>query len=113
MTIRTMPIWRMARAAHSTLSQASSPASASPSSNPPRRRTGLQRDVLNLYRDLLRMVRTKPVETRPHFRQAITSQFRTQAASVEARDVSTIEFLLRKGRRMGEVLGDKSVVDIH
>ncbi|KND04054.1 uncharacterized protein SPPG_01499 [Spizellomyces punctatus DAOM BR117] len=76
------------------------------------RRTGLQRDVLDLYRSLLRVVRTKPESSRDHFYKYIRSQFRQDASSVSQRDISTIEFMLRKGRRQLEVLKSDSVVDI-
>ncbi|TPX67924.1 hypothetical protein SpCBS45565_g03470 [Spizellomyces sp. 'palustris'] len=76
------------------------------------RRTGLQRDVLDLYRSLLRVVRTKPESSRDHFYTYIRSQFRQDASSVSQRDISTIEFMLRKGRRQLEVLKSDNVVDI-
>ncbi|KAI8591714.1 hypothetical protein BDZ88DRAFT_410472 [Geranomyces variabilis] len=76
------------------------------------RRTGLQRDVSDLYRALLRAVRRKPEEARPHFYQHIKGQFRRDAASISAREISTIEYMLRRGRRQLELLQDEGVVDV-
>ncbi|KAI8906126.1 hypothetical protein DFJ77DRAFT_435233 [Powellomyces hirtus] len=76
------------------------------------RRTGLQRDVSDLYRALLRAVRQKPDESRAHFYHHIKSQFRRDAAAVSPRDISTIEYMLRRGRRQLEMLQNEAVVDV-
>jgi len=67
-----------------------------------RPQSGLQKDVLNLYKRALRVARTKPVETRPKFDILIRYTFRTQATSVNPRQISAIEHLLRKGKRQLE-----------
>ncbi|EKM49519.1 uncharacterized protein PHACADRAFT_153914 [Phanerochaete carnosa HHB-10118-sp] len=74
--------------------------------------SGLQKEVLALYRSALRMVRTKPVATRPSFRLFIRYSFKTQAESISPRDVSAIEHLLRKGRRQLETYEDIKVRNI-
>ncbi|ODV92135.1 hypothetical protein CANCADRAFT_82651 [Tortispora caseinolytica NRRL Y-17796] len=76
------------------------------------RRSGLQRDVIELYRKCLRAVRTKPEDTRAHWRLFIREQFDAYA-HVEKRDFSTIEYLLRKGNRMYDTYSAKGVRDIH
>ncbi|KAH7921917.1 hypothetical protein BV22DRAFT_1114167 [Leucogyrophana mollusca] len=75
------------------------------------RKSGLQKDVLSLYRRALRMVRTKPVITQPKFLLFARYNFRTQASSVSPRDVAAIEHLLRRGRRQIEMYEDKAVKD--
>ncbi|KAI8821714.1 uncharacterized protein EV422DRAFT_495324 [Fimicolochytrium jonesii] len=77
------------------------------------RRTGLQRDVLDLYRALHRAIRQKPESARSHFYHHVQTKFRQDAASVTVKDITTIEYLLRRGRRQLEVLRSDAVVDIH
>jgi len=73
--------------------------------------SGLQREVLALYRRALRMVRTKPPETRDKFRLYVKYQFKTQAANIRPRDLTTIEYLLRKGGRQLETYESPAVKD--
>jgi len=75
------------------------------------RRSGLQREVLALYRRALRMVSTKPPQTQPKFLLFVRYSFKTQAASVSPRDVAAIEHMLRRGRRQVEVYEDSKVRD--
>ncbi|KAI8920648.1 hypothetical protein BC831DRAFT_478017 [Entophlyctis helioformis] len=75
-------------------------------------RTGLQREVLALYKDFLRAVQTKPQEAQGRFKARITSQFRHDAATVSRRDFGTIEYLVRRGRKQLELLRSEGVVDI-
>ncbi|TFK40785.1 hypothetical protein BDQ12DRAFT_648041 [Crucibulum laeve] len=75
------------------------------------RRSGLQKDVLSLYRRALRMVKTKPPATRTKFLLFIRYTFHTNASSVTPRNVSAIEHMLRKGRRQLETYEDPSVKD--
>ncbi|KAH7132055.1 complex 1 protein-domain-containing protein [Dendryphion nanum] len=73
--------------------------------------SGLQRDVLSLYRQCLRAVREKPSDTRGNFRDFARSEFR-QHASVNKKDFSTIEYLLRNGRRKLETYQDPGIRNI-
>ncbi|KAI0372162.1 hypothetical protein BV20DRAFT_940170 [Pilatotrama ljubarskyi] len=75
------------------------------------RRSGLQREVLSLYRRALRMVNTKPPSSQPKFRLFVRYSFKTQATAVSPRDISTIEHLLRRGRRQIEMYEDPKVRD--
>jgi len=75
------------------------------------RKSGLQKDVLSLYRRALRMVRTKPDSTRPKFDLMVRYIFHTQASSVSPREVSAIEHLLRRGVRQIEMYEDAAVKD--
>lgn len=64
------------------------------------RRSQLQRDVLRLYRAVLRACDGKPTATRNNIR----IMFRQQAASVKRSDVMRIEWLMRRGRRQLDYL---------
>ncbi|KAH9980178.1 hypothetical protein BGW80DRAFT_1273916, partial [Lactifluus volemus] len=75
------------------------------------RYSGLQRDVFALYRRALRMVRTKPPSTREKFRLFVRYNFKTQAATVSPRSVSTIEHLIRRGQRQLETYENSAVKD--
>ncbi|KAJ7366874.1 hypothetical protein DFH08DRAFT_835742 [Mycena albidolilacea] len=75
------------------------------------RRSGLQKEVLNLYRRALRIPRTKPTQTRAKWDLLIRYSFRNNAASVSPRDVSAIEHLLRVGGRQIALYEDASVRD--
>lgn len=75
------------------------------------RRSGLQKDVLELYRRALRMVRAKPESTRPKFLLFVRYNFRQQAQNISPRDVSAIEHLMRRGRRQLETYESPAVKD--
>ena len=55
------------------------------------RHSGLQKDVLSLYRSLLR------TSTSVQSRQSVRSEFRRHSDSVGRSDFMRIEYLLRKG----------------
>ncbi|OBZ71327.1 Succinate dehydrogenase assembly factor 1A, mitochondrial [Grifola frondosa] len=75
------------------------------------RRSGLQKEVIALYRRALRMVNTKPTHAQPKFSLFVRYTFRTQAASVSSREVAAIEHMLRRGRRQVEMYEDGNVRD--
>ncbi|KAH7628839.1 hypothetical protein B0T09DRAFT_289163 [Sordaria sp. MPI-SDFR-AT-0083] len=65
------------------------------------RLSGLQKEVLGLYRKCLRECRKKPEATRDHFKAFARTEFEKNI-KVDKRDFSAIEFLLRKGSRQLE-----------
>jgi len=75
------------------------------------RLSGLQRDVLALYRSCLRAARKKPAGTRPHFEAFARREFQKHI-QMNKKDFSTIEFLLRKGNRQLEIYKSPGVTDI-
>ncbi|KAJ6584985.1 hypothetical protein B0H19DRAFT_927515 [Mycena capillaripes] len=75
------------------------------------RRSGLQKEVLSLYRRALRIPRTKPLETRSKWDLMIRFTFRKSAASASPRAISVIEHLLRTYTRQVSMYEDKSVKD--
>lgn len=76
------------------------------------RYSGLQRDVLSLYRQCLRVARKKPTETRKHFEQFARQEF-DKNLSIGKKDFSAIEYMLRKGQRQLEIYKDPGIRDIH
>lgn len=75
--------------------------------------SGLQLQVLGLYRTFLRTVRTKPEGSRARFKEAIREGFKKQARAVGPREVSVVEHLLRRGRAQLETLKSPNVTDIN
>ncbi|KAI0051399.1 hypothetical protein FA95DRAFT_1485324 [Auriscalpium vulgare] len=75
------------------------------------RHSGLQKEVLALYRRALRMVRTKPAATRDKFHLFVRYSFKTQATTFSPRKVSTVEHLIRKGRKQLETYESPAVKD--
>ncbi|KAJ3509998.1 hypothetical protein NLJ89_g4919 [Agrocybe chaxingu] len=74
-------------------------------------KSGLQKDVLKLYRRALRMVRSKPAPVRAKFQLFVRYTFHDNATKVSPRNVSFIEHLLRKGTRQVEAYEDPGVKD--
>ncbi|KAI9230070.1 MAG: hypothetical protein DHS80DRAFT_917, partial [Piptocephalis tieghemiana] len=74
-------------------------------------RSGLQREVLSLYRACLRAVRQKPETTREKFLQFTRAQFR-QHPEIGPRDVAATEHLLRLGKRQYEAYSSPDVTDV-
>ncbi|PNY26890.1 Uncharacterized protein TCAP_03182 [Tolypocladium capitatum] len=75
------------------------------------RLSGLQKDVLSLYRQCLRESRKKPKSTRPHFEAFARAEF-ARNLSIDKRDFAAIEFLLRKGRRQLDVYSSPGIKDV-
>ncbi|KIE01856.1 heat repeat protein, partial [Metarhizium majus ARSEF 297] len=75
------------------------------------RLSGLQKEVLALYRSCLRESRKKPASTRAHFEQFARAEF-DRNLRIEKRDFAAIEFLLRKGRRQLDVYSNPGIKDV-
>ncbi|EXJ79259.1 hypothetical protein A1O3_08760 [Capronia epimyces CBS 606.96] len=76
------------------------------------RRSGLQREVLKLYRQCLRAAGKKPEATRENFRTVTRREFRKNQA-VDKKDFAAVEALLRMGSRKLELYSSEGVKDIH
>ncbi|KAK5658743.1 hypothetical protein OQA88_1552 [Cercophora sp. LCS_1] len=74
------------------------------------RLSGLQKEILSLYRQCLRECRKKPESTRAHFQTFARHEF-DKNINVDKRDFAAIEFLLRKGRRQLEMYASPGVKD--
>jgi succinate dehydrogenase assembly factor 1 len=78
---------------------------------PTRRYSGLQKRVFQLYRAFVRGVRQKPAEQRPALMDAIRSEFRKGALQPKT-DITTIEYMLRYGKRQLEVLKSPNMTGV-
>ncbi|ETN38663.1 uncharacterized protein HMPREF1541_06700 [Cyphellophora europaea CBS 101466] len=76
------------------------------------RLSGLQREVLKLYRRCLREANKKPEHSRANFKAAARREFR-KASSIDRKDFSAVETLLRMGHRKLELYSAPGVTDIH
>ncbi|SPN96713.1 related to Found in Mitochondrial Proteome [Cephalotrichum gorgonifer] len=77
--------------------------------------SGIQKEVLALYRQCLRACRTKPAriggkyqEARPAFKSFARAAFE-QNVGISKREFGLIEYLLRKGKRQLEVYASPEV----
>ncbi|TGO65936.1 hypothetical protein BOTNAR_0072g00100 [Botryotinia narcissicola] len=75
------------------------------------RLSGLQRDVLALYRKCLRESRKKPAEARKHFEVYARLEF-SKNITLDKKDFNTIEYLLRKGQRQVDMYSSPGIKDI-
>lgn len=75
------------------------------------RLSGLQRDVLALYRNCLRAARKKPTDTRPNFESFARREFEKHL-HMDRKDFGSIEFLLRKGTRQLETYEAPNITNI-
>ncbi|RKF59648.1 Succinate dehydrogenase assembly factor 1, mitochondrial [Erysiphe neolycopersici] len=74
--------------------------------------SGLQKEVLSLYRECLRVCRKKkPSATRSHFEQFTRSEFEKHLY-LNKKEFVAIEYLLRKGRRQLVLYSTPGVSDI-
>lgn len=74
--------------------------------------SGLQKDVIHLYRQGIRVCYKKPTDKRPHFLNYVHEEFHKNAY-LKRKDFTTIEYLLRVGKRKLDALADPSVKDIN
>jgi len=73
------------------------------------RRSGLQQQILGLYRRALRAARQKDGGSRGETALAVKDKFRKDATSVSRKDFRAIEWLLRHGERQVESLESSNV----
>ena len=103
-----MPAWLVIKRAQAR------PQKLSWSTNMARLRSGLQRDVMNCYRLLLRAAWGKPAETQAGFVAMIRADFRKHsygptAIPKGAKSISKIEYLVRKGKKQLTLLQNPSL----
>ncbi|KAJ5443876.1 uncharacterized protein N7458_007748 [Penicillium daleae] len=75
------------------------------------RLSGLQREVLSLYRQCLREVRKKPIDAQSNFKNYARAEFQKHR-SVNKKDFSAVEYLLRKGHRQLEMYASPGIRNI-
>lgn len=74
-------------------------------SSKPRRRSGVQREVLGLYKNILTVAKSKNEQT---FNQ-VRKKFRLDASSVSRFEFQKIEHLIRKGNKYIKLLSSDTV----
>lgn len=72
------------------------------------RLSGLQLQVLALYRSFMRLAKTKPQQDRSDFVALVRSEFR-ERSGLPRTDRHAIEYFLRRGRRQLETLSAPNV----
>ncbi|KAJ5217539.1 uncharacterized protein N7469_011164 [Penicillium citrinum] len=75
------------------------------------RLSGLQREVLSLYRQCFREIRNKPADSRNNFKQYARAEFQKHR-SVNKKDFGAVEYLLRKGHRQLEMYSSLGIRNI-
>jgi len=73
--------------------------------------SGLQKQVLSLYRQILRAVKQKPEETRAQMRDVAREEFRKHQGLPRS-DVVRIEYLVRRGKKQLDRALDANVSSV-
>ncbi|KAM0012421.1 putative complex 1 LYR protein [Helianthus debilis subsp. tardiflorus] len=61
--------------------------------------SGIQKQVLSLYRGFLRTARSKTPENQAHIESLVSAEFRKNAQSIDRNNFLHIEYLLRRGKK--------------
>mmetsp|Transcript_11391 Transcript_11391/g.18537 ORF Transcript_11391/g.18537 Transcript_11391/m.18537 type:complete len:84 (+) Transcript_11391:54-305(+) len=67
-------------------------------------KSGLQMDVLRLYRMLIRAAKAKDPVHPHYFVSYVRQEFRKSAAGVKRTDIKRIEFLIRQGIKQKKII---------
>lgn len=70
------------------------------------RLSGMQKQVLSLYRGFLRAARSKSEEERCKIESIVSQEFRRNAKDVDRKNFLYIEYLLRRGNKQLDQLRD-------
>lgn len=73
------------------------------------RKSGLQLQVLTLYRDVLRAARALPIDSRISAISFIRHEFRHNSTHVDTLDIQRIEFLIRQAKKKLKQYSDPRV----
>ncbi|KAL8114380.1 succinate dehydrogenase assembly factor 1, mitochondrial [Apium graveolens] len=74
--------------------------------------SGLQKQVLALYREFLRAARAKSTEDRKQIEFIVSKQFRHNATQVDRKNFLYIEHLLRRGKHQLDQLKNPATVGL-
>ncbi|GJN09798.1 hypothetical protein PR202_ga27838 [Eleusine coracana subsp. coracana] len=74
--------------------------------------SGIQRQVLSLYRGFLRTARLKAPEERRRIETVVSAEFHENARNVDRRNFVYIEYLLRRGKRQLEQLKNPDITGL-
>ncbi|KAM6559745.1 hypothetical protein CsatA_028984 [Cannabis sativa] len=81
-----------------------------PSSGP--RLSGMQKQVLSLYRGFLRAARSKSAEDRHKIESFVSAEFRNNAKEVDRKNFVYIEYLLHRGKKQLDQLKSRDTVGL-
>ncbi|KAK9928142.1 hypothetical protein M0R45_025291 [Rubus argutus] len=76
------------------------------------RLSGMQRQVLSLYRGFLRAARLKSADDRQKIESLISNEFRCNAKNVDRKNFLYIEYLLRHGKKQLDQLRSPDTVGL-
>lgn len=76
------------------------------------RLSGMQRQVLSLYRGFLRAARSKSPEDRHQIESFVSNEFRSNAKQVDRKKFLYIEYLLRRGKKQLDQLKSPDTVGL-
>lgn len=74
------------------------------------RLSGMQKQVLSLYRGFLRAARSKSPEDRHQIELIVSTEFRQNSKQVDRKNFVYIEYLLRRGKKQLEQLKSPDTV---
>lgn len=76
------------------------------------RLSGIQKQVLSLYRSFLRAARSKPTEDRQQIELIVSAEFRRNSKEVDRKNFIYIEYLIRRGKKQLEQLKSPATVKL-
>ncbi|WCJ21959.1 Succinate dehydrogenase assembly factor 1 mitochondrial [Euphorbia peplus] len=74
--------------------------------------SGMQKQVLGLYRSFLRAARMKPAEDRRQIESVVSEEFRRNSKEVDRKNFIYIEYLLRRGFKQLDLLKSSATVGL-
>lgn len=74
--------------------------------------SGMQKQVLGLYRGFLRVARTKSPEERHQIESIVSAEFRRNSKLVDRKNFIYIEYLLRRGNKQLDQLSSPDTVGL-
>ncbi|PIN22325.1 hypothetical protein CDL12_04954 [Handroanthus impetiginosus] len=74
------------------------------------RLSGMQKQVLALYRGFLRAARSKSPEERSRIESIVSAEFRRNSSQVDRKNFQYIEYLLRRGKKQLDQLKSPATV---
>ncbi|OIT22925.1 PREDICTED: succinate dehydrogenase assembly factor 1, mitochondrial-like [Nicotiana attenuata] len=76
------------------------------------RLSGMQKQVLALYRGFLRAARSKPVEERRQIESIVSAEFHKNSKQVDRKNFIYIEYLLHRGKKQLDQLKSPDTVGL-
>ncbi|XWS24694.1 hypothetical protein CRYUN_Cryun27aG0005300 [Craigia yunnanensis] len=74
--------------------------------------SGMQKQVLSLYRGFLRAARSKPTEDRHQIESIVSAEFRHNSKQVDRKNFLYIEYLLRRGKKQLDQLSNPGTMGL-